>query len=135
MPAAPAPDATGMGSPERWVPGEYAECLHDAPWFRLAMAPHRSGPGAGDVGLVRSVVVKRSPWTGKNVEMLTFDRWPRSAFPSSCFRKVAKPKFSLRSIARTAKREPHFAGVGAAALVTAVCYGAAAVAQLFGSDQ
>jgi hypothetical protein len=50
-------------------------------------------------------------------------------------RKVAKPKFSLRSITRTAKREPHFAGVGAAALVTAVCYGAAAVAQLFGSDQ
>lgn len=127
-----APDTTGPARAQRWLPGEYAECLHDAPWFRRAVTPHRSGPAAGDVVKVRSVVVKRCPWNTKNVEMLTFDRWPRSAFPSSSFRKAAKPKFTLSSL--RPKRNSHVAGVGAAAIVTAVCYGAAAVAQLFGDD-
>jgi len=133
MAPSPAPTPTDAAPAERWMPGEYAECLHDAPWFRRAVSPHRSGPAAGDVAQVSSVVVKRTPWNGKYTEMLTFDRWPRSAFPSASFRKTEKPRFTLRSL--RPKRDPHVAGVGAAAIVTAVCCGAAAIAQLFGSDQ
>lgn len=131
----PAPSSSPQEPAARWVPGEYAECLHEASWFLRGALPNRAGPGVGEVAKVRSVVLKTSPWSSRPVEMLTFARWPGSAFPSSSFRKVAKPKFTLGSIKRAVRREPHTAGIGAAAIATAVCYGAAAVAQIFGGEQ
>lgn len=120
---------------ENWMPGQYAECMHDAPWYSRGLAISHAGPEAGDIAKVRHVLVKRCALSGKLVEMLTFDRWPQKAYPSSKFRRAEKPKFSIRSITRVTRRSPHAAGVGVAAIVTAVCYGAAAVAQIFTGER
>lgn len=135
MATAPNSAPACAAAPAQWMPGQYAECMHDAPWYSRGLTVSHSGPAAGEILKVRHVVMKRCPWNGKIVEMLAFDRWPQKAYPSSKFQHVTKPKFTIRSITGFAKRDPHVAGVGAAAIMTAVCYGAAAVAQIFVSDR
>lgn len=119
---------------DSWLPGEYAECTHDGPWFLRGIRPNRSGPSRGEVLRVRSVTFGESPWTGRPTRMLTFDRWPRSAFPSSSFRKAPRPPLRARIAGRVAKRQSEAAGVGAVTIATAVCCAAAAVVSQFMGD-
>jgi hypothetical protein len=119
---------------ERWLPGEYAECTHEGPWFLRGIKPNRAGPARGEVLRVRSVTFGKSPWTGRPTRMLTFDRWPMSAFPSSSFCKTARPPWRDRISGRVARRQSQAAGVGAVTIVTAVCCAAAAVVSQFMGD-
>ena len=135
MATAPSPAPVDECAPQ-WMPGDYAECTAMPPWWSLQRPfPRLSGPTIGDVCQVRKVVVKSGRRNDRIQLYLVFERWPDVGFPCAAFRKSSRPRMGLSAIRRFVRRDPHIAGVGAAAIVTAVCYGAAAVAQIFGSDQ
>jgi len=126
--------STQPGAADYWLPGEYAECTHDGPWFLRGIRPNRSGPSRGEILRVRRVTFGESPWTGRPTRMLTFDRWPKLAFPSSSFQKAPRPPLRDRIAGRVTKRQSQAAGVGAVTIATAICCAAAAVVSQFMGD-
>lgn len=73
-------------SGEAWAPGDLAECIHDAEWFRAGLLPQPVGygPQKGWTGVVRGV--RKSGLMDGLV--LNFDRWPDDWWTAVVFRKL-----------------------------------------------
>jgi hypothetical protein len=135
MSASPTPDHARAHPRVHWLPGDYAECVHEGPWFLRGIKANRDGPGSGEVHKIRKVVVATSPWTGRATLMLTFDR-RNTAYPATSFRKAPRPGFRARTFGRMKRRRSGAPALGRLAIVSAVCSGlAAAVLQVLGSDR
>lgn len=70
-----------------WQPGDLALCMRDGPW------QYRSGPPAGSVWTVESVIVGDKPGDPHHGHTGLFlagirAAGPTGAFHSSCFRKI-----------------------------------------------
>lgn len=122
-----APNSASARTAERWLPGEYAECVQQGPWFLRGVIPNSGGPARGDVLKVCKVVLTSAPLGARPSYMLAFDRWPKRLFPISSFRKAARPSLTTRIAARLRPNPPRLADVGAVPIASAICTAAAAV--------
>ena len=73
-------------SPDRWAPGDMAECVVEGPWFHWALG-FTDGPERGFVAIVREVRLAPTR-TGELRLFLGFARWPRKTFDAAGFRKL-----------------------------------------------
>lgn len=72
--------------PERWQPGDQAECIVSGPWFLGGVHPN-AGPQLGETRIVRRVIEGPHCITGEPTAFLGFSRYS-GVFDSSGFRKV-----------------------------------------------
>lgn len=75
-------------SPERWSPGDLAECIHTSEWFAGGIVPTEQGPRHGEIRMVKAVSAARHPLTGRVYATLRFECYGDSAYNSIVFRKV-----------------------------------------------
>ncbi len=115
-----APIATPACETDRWLPGEYAECVQRGPWFLRGVIPAVSGPARGDVLKVRKVVLTAAPVGGRPTFMLAFDRWPKRLFPLRSFRKASRPSLKHRIAARLRPSGSGLVEVGALPIASAI---------------